>query len=121
MFTSYINAIKHIISDKNDIQLRAVLKLNNVLITSLKEEQIGGGGAGEDEQKLIDMITPLKEKIQDIQKTNLQINDLVDSKKQLKDLIEFIYYIHEKLPTDNNIKILSGQMKEINRIVNKYY
>lgn len=118
MFTSYINAIKYVVSDRNNIRLKAILKLNNVLIMSLNDEQIGG--AGEDEQKLIDMIAPLKQKIQDIRKTNLQIDDLVESKKQLKDLIEFIHYIHGKLPDDHNIKTLSDQMNEINRIVNKY-
>lgn len=118
MFKSYINAIKFIVTNKNENKLKAMLKLNNILITNLNGDQLGG--ANEDEIKLIAMIEPLKQKIKDIQSTNLQINDLVESKKQLKDLIEFIHYIHKKLPDDNNIKTLSDQMEEINRIVTKY-
>lgn len=118
MFRSYINSIKDMVANRNTNSLKAILKLNNILITGLTNGQFGG--ANEDEQKLIDMIAPLKQKIQDMQHTNLQINDLIESKKQLRDLIEFIHYVHGKLPDDNNIKTLSDQMNEINRIVNKY-
>jgi hypothetical protein len=122
MFSSYINAIKCATTEKNNIKLRAILKLNKILISTLRVEQIGGsdGEKTEDEKKLIGMIAPLKQKIIDIQNTNLKINDLIESKEQLRDLIEFIHYIHAKLPDDKNVKLLSDQMNEINRIVNKY-
>ncbi len=118
MFKSYINAIKNTIINKNKSSLRAILKLNNILIIELNGIQFGG--TTEDENKLIAMIEPLKQKIKDIQDINLQVEELVESKKQLIDLIEFIYYINNKLPNDINIQTLSKQMNEINRIVNKY-
>jgi predicted RNA-binding protein with EMAP domain len=118
MFRSYINAINLALTNENKNNLKAILKLNNILIITLNGNQLGG--TNEDEQKLISIIEPLKQKIKDMQNTNLQINDLVESKKQLKDLIEFIHYVHKKLPDDNNIKTLSNQMVEINRIVTKY-
>jgi len=118
MLRLYIKTINNVIKNKNKSQLKSILKLNNLLILSLKNVQTGG--ANKDKEKLLELIEPLKQKIQDIQNSNLKIDELVNSKIELNKLLEFIHYIHSKLPNDKNFLILSNQIDEINNIVHKY-
>lgn len=120
MFKSYILSIYSTINNKHN--LRPILKLNRLLIKQLSMYQFGGtlDNPTADEQAIIDLISPLKQKLLDIQSENLQIEELVNSKKDLNNLLIFIDYIHNSLPTDVEIQTLNSQISQINSIVNKY-
>jgi hypothetical protein len=118
MFSSYLNTIKHsVIYNKQD-ELKAILKLNNMIISELNGFQIGGTLA--DQQQLQDMVKNLTDKIQDIKTSHASLEEGVQAKEDLQKLIVVIHYIHSKIPNDSAIGMLDTQMKEIERIINKY-
>lgn len=45
MFSQYIQSINHVVKNNNEDELRAILKLNKILINSLRGNIVGGAGS----------------------------------------------------------------------------
>jgi flagellar biosynthesis/type III secretory pathway chaperone len=137
MFSSYIigvhSTLQSTVNDgkcSNKQDLKAILKFNKMLIhqlSNLHQYNRQNGGYDEenvnenpDEKKLIDLITPIKQSIEQLKSDNVHKKELIDTKQQFVNMVEYINYIHSKLPDDSQVTTLATQMADINRIINKY-
>ena len=137
MFSSYIigvhSTLQSTVNDdkcRNKQYLKAILKFNKILIHQLSNlhqhnRQIGGSDEEKskenpDEKILMDLITPIKDSIKQLQNDNVHKKELIETKQQFVNMVEYINYIHSKLPDDSQVTTLATQIADIDRIINKY-
>lgn len=120
MFGSYTRAIKYALINNNKNEIRVLLKLNRFMLSSSNCQVGGTGNVGDALTELHTLFQPLTSKIDQIDSSIKKFEDLVEIKKQFKELIEFVTVIHGAMPNDVHVKEMEKQLSEINTIINKY-